>query len=212
MIKSRHIIGLLFVLSLFAVGTGAENQPGKRVMNFLAVMDLRCGKEITKEQCAALTEVLIDELVKIKKYKVIDRTNRDKILSEAGYQQTGCVDNSCTIEMGRQLGVGRMVVGSVMKLGETYLINLQLLNVETAAVDESTKEKCDKCPLENLIDTITQAAHKIMIEENETPAVTPNAGPTPPNEAVVGKGLVSISTNPPGGWHALTEGVSMHPT
>jgi len=173
--RKSVIIIVIIVLCLITL-SGAEDQP-KRVMNFLAVMDLKCGAGIEKEQCAALTDVLIDEMVKMKKYTVIDRANRDKILSEAGFQQTGCVDNSCTIEMGRQLGVGKMVVGSVAKLEETYLVNLQLLNVETAAVENSARETCEKCKLDNLITTISNDARKLM---GEAPASTPAPPPVAP--------------------------------
>ena len=165
---------------LLVAGIGADDQPQKKVMDFLAVMDLRCGEGIKKEQCAALTDVVIDELVKIKKYTVIDRANRDKILSEAGFQQTACVNESCTIEMGRQLGVGKLVVGSITQLGTTYLVNLQLLNVETAAVDISATEEC-KCDLDGLIGAMRNAARKLMGETPVTPtSLSPQANN--PNE------------------------------
>ena len=176
----RFLVVLFCLLLLLAIiQVGADEQPQKRVMNFLAVMDLKCGKEIEKEQCGALTDVLIDELVKLKKYTVIDRANRDKILSEAGFQQTACVDESCTIEMGRQLGVGKLVVGSITKLDETYLINLQLLNVETAAVENSAREICDKCKLNDLIASIANAARNLMGEAQPTPSSAPS--PASPN-------------------------------
>jgi len=174
--KWKTIIAtIVLVPCLVTVAFSADEQP-KRVMNFLAVMDLKCGKEIAKEQCSALTDVLIDEMVKMKKYTVIDRANRDKILSEAGFQQTGCVDESCTIEMGRQLGVGKIIVGSVTMMGETYLVNLQLLNVETAAVETSARETCEKCKIDNLIATTAGTVRKLMGEEAPPPATTGATG------------------------------------
>ena len=171
------ILVFMFSVCLIVGGIGAEEQP-QRVMNFLAVMDLDCGKAIDKENCVALTNVVIDELVKIRKYTVIDRANRDKILGEAKFQMTGCVEDRCTIEAGRILGVGKMVVGSISKLGQTYLINLQLLNVETAAVETSGAEEC-KCELDGLIGAVRNAARKIM---GEAPAAssTPQQSAQPP--------------------------------
>jgi len=165
---------------LFAIGSGAEDKP-KKVMNFLAVMDLKCDRSINKDQCGALTDVVIDELVKTKKYTVIDRANRDKILGEAGFQQTGCVDERCTIEAGRILGVGKIVVGKITKLGETYLVVLQLLNVETAAVETSAKETCKKCKIDDLIGTVTNAARKLMGQAPmpATPTTSSPPNPTP---------------------------------
>jgi len=184
--KRKNVIAIVILaFCLMAVGTGADDQPEKRVMNFLAVMDLNCGTALNKENCVGLTNVVIDELVKIKKYTVIDRANRDKILSEAGYQQTGCVDNSCTIEMGRQLGVGKLVVGSITKIGETYLVNLQLLNVETAAVEISEKEMCKKCEIDDLIAIIINTTRKLM---GEAPVPAPPGGTQPQPQVSGAKG------------------------
>ena len=178
--RRNYIVSICIAVSLISVGSRAGDQPEKKVMNFLAVMDLRCGKGIEKEQCAALTDVIIDEMVKIKKYRVIDRANRNKLLLEAGFQQTACTDESCTIEMGRQLGAGKLIVGSITMIGETYLVNLQLLNVETTEVETSTTEKCDKCKLENLIDVLTNATRKLMGETPETVTTTPPSPPPAP--------------------------------
>ena len=169
---------LIMIVCIMAAGIGAEDQPEKRVMNYLAVMDLNCGKVVSKDNCAVLTDIVIDELVKLKQYTVIDRANRDKILSETGFQMTGCVDDSCTIEAGRILGVGKIVVGKVSKLGQTYIVGLQLLNVETAAVEHSSRDRCKKCELDNLIDTTMNAARKLM---GEKPLPTKKTSP-PPSE------------------------------
>ena len=189
----RHKIVFVIIIIFFSYiipGSVADEQP-KRVMNFLAVMDLKCGKEIDKQQCSALTDIVIDELVKIKKYTVIDRANRDKILAEAGFQQTACVDERCTIEMGRQLGVGKIVVGSITMLGQTYLISLQLLNVETAAIETSAREKCEKCELDNLIDAIGNAAKKLMGEEA---VYTPGSSQPPISSNIIKSGdMVQVS-------------------
>jgi len=178
----RFLIVLFCLLILPAIiQVGADEQPQKRVMNFLAVMNLNCGTVLNKENCTALTDIVIEELVKLKKYTVIDRANRDKILSEAGFQQTGCVDESCTIEMGRQLGVGKIVVGAITKIGETYLVSLQLLNVETAAVEAAAREKCEQCKIDSLIEVVTNVARKLMGEE---PVPTTSGGAQPQTPTV----------------------------
>jgi len=167
---------IVFGFCLFAAGTGADQQPEKRVMNFLAVMDLNCGKLVGKDECNVLTDLVISELVKAKKYSVIDRANRDKILGEVGFQQTGCTDESCTVEAGRILGVGKIVVGNVTKLGETYIVSLQLINVETAAVENTSQETCKKCELDDLLITTSNAARKLM---GQTPTTTIQSGSQP---------------------------------
>jgi len=167
--KRKSIFKISVLLLLCLTLSLSADEPVKRVMNFIAVMDLRCGTGIDKETGVALTEILINEMVKMKKYTVIDRANRDKILSEAGYQQAGCVDTSCTIEMGRQLGVGKIIIGSISKIGKTYVVNVQLINVETAAIETSASETCEGCEVDKLIGSISNAAHKLMGEEVAPP-------------------------------------------
>ena len=176
MIRKAAISIIVFAICLLTVGSGADDQPEKRVMNFLAVMDLKCGEGIKKEQCAFLTNVVIDALVKSKKYTVIDRANRDKILGEAGFQMSACVDESCTVEAGRILGVGKIITGSVDLIDKTYFLNIQLINVETAAVEASATKLCE-CDFKELTDTIRYAARNLVAEPQvHLPATTTPSG------------------------------------
>ncbi len=183
--KRKIVFSAFFItICLFLTGPGVGDQPEKRVMNFLAVMDLKCVKGIGKDNCVLLTNIVIEELVKVKKYTVIDRANRDKILGEVGFQQTGCVEGSCTVEAGRILGVGKIVIGSVNKLGETYFVTLQLVNVETAAVEIAEKSKCKNCKLDDLAETVANAARKLM---GQAPLPTSSGGTTTPSGAKGGE-------------------------
>lgn len=181
------LMSVLVIAGAMIAGRGADNQPEERVMSYLAVMELRCGTGIEKEICAALTEVVINELVKIKKYTVIDRANRDMILSEVGFQQSGCVDESCTIQAGRILGVGKLVMGSITRVGATYLLNLHLLNVETATVEVAVSEEC-KCDLDALIEVVKRASAKLMGIQPSVPTTL-----TPREITLRGKNLLAYT-------------------
>jgi formylglycine-generating enzyme required for sulfatase activity len=188
--RKASILSVVLFTCLFTMGSGAEDQP-QRVMNFLAVMNLNCGAIVNKENCNVLTDMVIDVLVKDGKYTVIDRANRDKILGEAKFQQTGCTDESCTIEAGRILGVGKMVVGTVTKLGETYIVSLQLLNVETAAVETSANETCKKCALDDLLSTTINAARKLM-GQAPVPSTTTTSGASTAPSGTKGGEMVRV--------------------
>lgn len=176
----RRIFTVITVIlvSMLTAGIGADGGAPDRVSSMIAVMDLNCGKDIDSKLKAPLTNIVIDELVQQNKFTVIDRANRDKILSEVGFQMTGCADESCTVEAGRLLGVGKIVVGSVDKFSSTYLISLQLINVETAAVEASATEKC-KCEVDGLIDSVRAATVK-LVEDKKDPAAKPEVKTPPP--------------------------------
>jgi len=55
--KKTTLALMLISLSLMASGLVADNQPEKKVMNFIAVMDLNCGPGIDKPVCKSLTDV-----------------------------------------------------------------------------------------------------------------------------------------------------------
>ena len=56
----------------------------------------------------------------------------EKILDEQKFQRSGCTDEECAVEVGKILGVERMVIGSVGLVGETYTLNTRIVDVATA--------------------------------------------------------------------------------
>lgn len=166
----------LALMLLALVGVLVAGEEPKRVADYIAVMDLDIGEGVAKNLSAPLTNVVIDEMVRIGKYKVIDRANRDKILSETGFQLSGCADSSCQVEAGRLLGVGNLIVGRIDKLGDTYVIFLQFIDVQTASIDASARESC-KCDEAGLLTTASNATHKLSGDKQV------DAQPTPPPPA-----------------------------
>jgi len=58
----------------------------------------------------------------------------EKVLAEHAFQQTGCTSDECAVKLGRLLNMQRMVVGSFGKLLSSYLVTVQVVNVETGAI------------------------------------------------------------------------------
>ena len=56
-------ISLCLLISTAIAPVGAE--PTKKVMNFIAVMDLKCGRGVDNNLSPLLTDMVIEELVKI---------------------------------------------------------------------------------------------------------------------------------------------------
>lgn len=93
---------------------------------------------VTDNDAAVFTEKLADVLLRTGKVRVMERSQMDKILAEQGFQSSGACDSSeCAIQMGRLLGIERIVVGSVGKVGETYSLSLRLVDVATGEVQRS---------------------------------------------------------------------------
>lgn len=80
---------------------------------------------------------IINELVTINKYKVVERSNMEKILKEQKFQNTGCTNISCAVEIGVLIGADLIVIGSIGSLGELYSIDSRLVDVEFGEVVKS---------------------------------------------------------------------------
>ena len=67
-------------------------------------------------------------------YTAVERSQMDKIFEQFEIQDTGCTDISCAVEFGKMLSVERIIIGSVGLVGETYTININIVDVETAKI------------------------------------------------------------------------------
>ena len=79
-----------------------------------------------------LVDFLSSNIIETKKYKVIEREQRQAVLSEIEFSNSDCTDEKCQLEIGRMLSANQIVTGSVGKFGERYLITAKLIDVETA--------------------------------------------------------------------------------
>jgi len=100
----------------------------------VAVLDFN-GANITKDELVILADRLSSEIFKLGEYTVVERSAMDEILSEQGFQQSGCTTTDCAVEVGALLGVQRMVTGSIGKIGNLYTITAKSINVETGGLD-----------------------------------------------------------------------------
>jgi len=81
-----------------------------------------------------LSEELITRLYQTKKFKVIERQQLNKIITEQKLSLTGVVDPASAQKLGRVLGVDSIVFGSISDLVRTLKINARLISAETGEV------------------------------------------------------------------------------
>lgn len=123
------------IVVLFAVVSLCFAQNTKKTA--VAVMDLR-GSGISESDARFLTDRLVIELQQTDVFDVMERDKMNEILKEQGFQQTGaCDQTSCLVEAGRLLPVDKMIGGSVGKIGETYSIQIRLIDLKTAKVEKT---------------------------------------------------------------------------
>jgi TolB-like protein len=65
---------------------------------------------------------------------VVDRANLEKIREEQGFQLSGEVSDASAKEIGKKLGAGAIVTGSLLSIGDEYRLTLKAINIESAEV------------------------------------------------------------------------------
>jgi len=120
------LINIAVIIVVFIAVTGFANDSKSSV----AVLDFESmGTEdyIGK----AVAEIMRTALVSNKSYRVVERAQINKAISEQKFQKSGIIDDKSAVEIGKVLGADLIIVGSVVKLGNAYTINSRMIDVKT---------------------------------------------------------------------------------
>ena len=106
----------------------------------LAVMDFH-EKNTSPENAEAVTDLLRTALFNTGRFVVIERDRIQQIIEEQKFQSTGYTDMDQAVEIGRLLNVQKIMVGTVNKLGDTFVINTRMVDVMSGVVDVAVSKK-----------------------------------------------------------------------
>lgn len=103
-------------------------------------------KALSDDETGAITQHIRVKLFNsMPNYRWLERGRIEEILDEQKFQASGCADQSCVVEMGQLLGARKMVAGSISRVGDTYSMALNVIDIETGLVDKSVSEVCPGC-------------------------------------------------------------------
>jgi TolB-like protein len=129
------IAGLCMALLVCAASPAVAGATDNRI----AVMDFET-QDLPRSTGAMAAELVRTELANEKSFTVIERNRINLILKEHGFQQSGCTDQSCAVEVGRLLSANKILTGTVMKLGGQIIITVRLVDVQSGKIDCGEKE------------------------------------------------------------------------
>lgn len=133
----------------------------------IAVIDL-IPQSTSKMMSAAATDILRSEMVKTGMFIIVERSQMDSILREQGFQQTGCTDNACAVQMGRLLSAKKILVGEINKIGRTFILTVRIVDVEKGSSDFSQNEKArDQEDIDKACKRLTDKLVKNIVEGNK---------------------------------------------
>lgn len=156
----------------------------------LAILDFD-GLGISQQEAQLLTNRLRTILVQMEVYNVIERGQMEQILQEQNFQLTGCTSQECAVEVGQVLGAQWMMTGSIGKIGQTFTVDLRIINVETSAIDRTAsydiRGEIDQMLTEGMVEVARRITGK------SAPPTLP-----PPKATVPEPGLLSLTSMPAG--------------
>ena len=139
----------------------------------IAVLDME-GRGVSALEAATLTDRLRSEMVALGVFSLVERGQMEMILEEQGFQQTGCTSAECAVEVGKLLGVQKMVAGSIGKIGALYTVDVRMFDVTTGQIERVSKRE-HRGDIEGLIDLLVVVSRDLagikVEEEKEEVAV-----------------------------------------
>ncbi len=122
---------------------------GKKPIVIVSDVENRTDEHLDVKQ---LTDYIQDELINTGKVRFVNKDQRQKLLEEINYQQSGAVTKDTAKSKGKAVGADYILTGnvtsSVHKMDGlktvTYQTNLILTNIETQEIEWSTKYEIKK--------------------------------------------------------------------
>lgn len=159
-----HFITYLFFLStILSPWTLAWSQEKQLPKLTLGVIPFQ-GKGVKDYEAASLSERFHSELVKTSQFRVVETERVTEVLREKAYQQTGDVDN--VAEVGKSLGAQWMVTGTVGRVGNTYTIDVRMIDVATRQVF-LTADRDYSGPIDGLLNYIDGIANELALKTSD---------------------------------------------
>ncbi|MFC1569583.1 RICIN domain-containing protein [bacterium] len=126
----------------------------------LGVLDFEA-KNTNTESAEAVTELLRTSLFNTGRFVVVEREKISQVLEEQKFQSTGLTVMDQAVEIGRLLNVQKIMAGSLSKLGDTFVMNTRIVDVQSGVVDLAVSKKSSGGE-ENLPEAIDELALTIV--------------------------------------------------
>ncbi len=166
-LNSHFIVGICFYLfaSVSVIGTADAAEVIEKVPKTLAILPFENNSVTDPEKYAPLSKgvaaMLITDLNRAgTSIKLIERTKIQTLLKEVALGQSGALDHSTAIQVGKILGAQSIAFGSFMVLENTVRMDLRIIKVETSEVIMAENVIGEKS---SFITLVQDLAHQIAL-------------------------------------------------
>lgn len=141
----------------------------------IAVMDFE-SEDIPQNQIELIEDYIANQVLQTGIFKVIDRKQREILMSEIEFSASGFTDENLQIEAGKFLAADGIISGTIGKVGSTYLLNLKLIKTESGETINSASKAVNS--LEALIMSVENITKTLLgLEVSETTSTSSTISP-----------------------------------
>ena len=83
----------------------------------VSILDFK-GEDVEDKVLRACYNQLEESLIESNRFTVIDKSQRDEILDEQKFQNSGMCDDECAVEIGQLVGAEYLMLGEIIGLGK----------------------------------------------------------------------------------------------
>jgi len=176
-VRRRRILAATLAAAV-SLAPAAQAQDRAPAPLKVAVLGLRAAMGADPKLADVLTETLGTCIQTRIRAQVISTREVEGMLGfEKQKQLVGRSDNAaCLAEIGGSLGVDRLVIGSLARVGATVLLSFQLVDPAKATVVQRYQTRMKGAADEDLFDAVEPAVIALFASASSSPAVSP---PTP---------------------------------
>jgi len=121
-------------------------------------------QNVSAGDAAVISDMLRNQMIREGAFNMVEKANMDKVLQEQAFQQTGCTTSECAVKLGKVLNVKYLVVGGFGKVMDQYMLNMRVIDVETAKAIYSDEAMGKN--LQEIRDGIKVLAAKLTVAVN----------------------------------------------
>ncbi len=104
----------------------------------IAVLDFEA-RGINEDEAVLITDILRTELLKTGRITLIEREKINALLKERQLQEVGVTES---VELGKILGVQKIIFGRIGKLGDSYVVTVRMIDVDSGKVEFAEQYSC----------------------------------------------------------------------
>ena len=126
----------------------------------VSILDFK-GEDVQDKLLRACYNQLEESLIESNRFTVIDKSQRDEILDEQKFQNSGMCDDACAVEIGQLVGAEYLMLGEIIGFGDLYQVNIKIINIEKGDVAEKVTSQIEG-GMSDLLNGMEDASQEIV--------------------------------------------------